>query len=345
MVRKRGEIALKKQYYGGGTVMIALTRENWHQKRTSLQERFEDGTIPFLSIISLNHSFDYMENFCAGGNGIERISKHTYNLGRYLVVQLMSLKHVNGNPLVIFYHDSDYKDPNFQSGIVNFNILHSDGNFVGFAEFSCIATLNNIYLRTGCFCNPGACQSHLGLTNENLMAHFKAGHICGDANDLVDGVPTGSIRVSFGLMTIKENVDKLISVIKKCYLNAANNNLKTNEIKANYKLNAKDLQLNKKKSILSEICIYPIKSCGAMKIRSKWQLTKKGLKYDREWMIVNSRNGTAVTQKNETKLCLISPIIDEDKNVMILKFPCEYLRVNFFINISNHTFTIFIARY
>lgn len=327
MVSKRGENVLKKQYYGGGTVNIALTRENWHQKRLSLQDRFEDGTAPFLSIISLNHSFDYMENLFEGGDFMIRISKHTFNLGRYLVAQLMSLHHLNGKPLCLFYHDSDYTDPNLQGGIVNFNIKHSDGSFVGFAEFACIATLHNIYLRTGCFCNPGACQSHLGHTNEELMTHFNAGHICGDANDLVDGVPTGSIRVSFGLMTRKENVDKLINVIQQCYLHTPTTTLNFLEIKANYKLDSKNWQKNQKRPILKEICIYPIKSCGAMKIRSKWQLTRKGFKYDREWMIINSRNGTAVTQKNDTKLCLITPIIDEDKKVMLLKFPCKFFKL------------------
>lgn len=28
-------------------------------------------------------------------------------------------------------------------------------------------------LRTGCFCNPGACQRHLKLSDEELKAHFK----------------------------------------------------------------------------------------------------------------------------------------------------------------------------
>lgn len=36
-----------------------------------------------------------------------------------------------------------------------------------------MAQLQNIYLRTGCFCNPGACQRHLKLSDSDLMAHFK----------------------------------------------------------------------------------------------------------------------------------------------------------------------------
>lgn len=38
-------------------------------------------------------------------------------------------------------------------------------------------------------------------------------------------------------------------------------------------------------------------------------------------MIINGANGTALTQKNETKMCLIKPSIDEKKNVLKLEFP------------------------
>lgn len=36
-----------------------------------------------------------------------------------------------------------------------------------------MAKLHNIQLRTGCFCNPGACQRHLNLTDAQLKQHFK----------------------------------------------------------------------------------------------------------------------------------------------------------------------------
>lgn len=44
--------------------------------------------------------------------------------------------------------------------------------FVDILQVANMAQLNNIYLRTGCFCNPGACQRHLKLSDNDLMAHF-----------------------------------------------------------------------------------------------------------------------------------------------------------------------------
>lgn len=154
IVSKRGAEKLLKKYYGGGTVKIALTRTNWHRKRDPIHERFEDGTISFLSIIALQTCFQFMKNLL-GNDFILRISRHVFNLGRYLHNQLESLKHFNDQSVVIFHHDSRFTNLSSQGGIVNFSLRHADGSFVGFAEFASIAALHKIVLRTGCFCNPG----------------------------------------------------------------------------------------------------------------------------------------------------------------------------------------------
>jgi molybdenum cofactor sulfurtransferase len=314
IVSKRGANNLMKKYYGGGTVKIALTRTNWHQKRDELHEKFEDGTIDFLSIISLQPTFSYFEQLL-GKNFIDRISKHTHNLAKYVHEKLKALKYNNDKPIAILYHDdTDYKDISEQGSIVNFNLIHPNGNFIGFAEFSCMAALHKLVLRTGCFCNPGSCQTHLKLTNEEIMKQFHAGHVCGDENDLIDGTPTGSIRVSFGYMNTKEDADKLLYVIEKCYME----NNSTDFLKKDVQLSDGDIE---KIPLLKSMRIFPIKSCGPMVIAKSWILNKQGLKYDREWMIVNGRNGTSLTQKNETKMCLITPSIDEMEGTLTLHFP------------------------
>lgn len=71
--------------------------------------------------------------------------------------------------------------------------------------------------------------------------------------------------------------------------------------------------------ILKQIFIYPIKSCAAFSIDESWELTSTGFKYDRQWMIVNP-NGVCVTQKNDTRLCLIKPKINLNKKVLEMHF-------------------------
>lgn len=316
LVSKRGESVLKKRYYGGGTVEIAMSGRNFHKKRSSLESRFQDGTVSFLSIISLLHGFRTIDRLIPAINGrsaIDRISNHTFQLAKYLFNELNKLKYNNGLPVVEIYSKSNYQSSRFQGGLLNFNIRSSCGNYVGYSEINCMAEIHNIRLRVGCFCNPGACQAALNLSHEELLIHHQSGHVCGDAIDLFNNVPTGSVRVSFGYMTQQRDVDALVRMIKICYLNQV-------EITQKSSLIPNDQKDSNQNLILEQICVYPIKSCGPFRIFSSWELTSRGLKYDREWMIINS-NGVAVTQKMNTYLCKIRPLIDERRGIMRLTFP------------------------
>lgn len=137
IVSKRGEKALAKRYYGGGTVKIAMTERNWHRKRDTFHERFEDGTVPFLSIVALLSGFNTLDRLVPASSKaltMGRISEHCFRLAKYLYSQLAALKYDNGKEVVRFYHDGEFKSIRYQGGIVNFNLLNSDGSYVGFTE-------------------------------------------------------------------------------------------------------------------------------------------------------------------------------------------------------------------
>jgi molybdenum cofactor sulfurtransferase len=51
-------------------------------------------------------------------------------------------------------------------------LKNSNGDFVGYHEVEQLAGLNNIYVRTGCFCNPGACYRYLNLSKEEVLANL-----------------------------------------------------------------------------------------------------------------------------------------------------------------------------
>lgn len=38
-----------------------------------------------------------------------------------------------------------------------------------------MASLYNIQVRTGCFCNTGACQRHLGISDKMVKKHLQVG--------------------------------------------------------------------------------------------------------------------------------------------------------------------------
>lgn len=99
----------------------------------SLFNRFEDGTIPYLSIISLLAGYETIEKLIPGQH-MNRIAQHCFNLANYLYESLNELKYSNGRHVIHFYHDTNFTSINDQGAIVNFNVLHEDGNFVGFSE-------------------------------------------------------------------------------------------------------------------------------------------------------------------------------------------------------------------
>jgi len=82
--------------------------------------------------------------------------------------------------------------------VVSFNLLRADGSRVGCNEVGRLAALHGIILRTGCFCNPGACAKYLGLSGDEMRENFEGGHVCWDDKDIVRGKPTGAVRISLG---------------------------------------------------------------------------------------------------------------------------------------------------
>lgn len=95
--------------------------------------RFEDGTLPYLSIVSLLAGYETIEQLIPG-DSMQRISRRCLNLAKYLYESLKAMKYSNGQNVIQFYHDTAFESVSNQGGVVNFNVLHEDGSFVGFSE-------------------------------------------------------------------------------------------------------------------------------------------------------------------------------------------------------------------
>ncbi|XP_052597641.1 molybdenum cofactor sulfurase isoform X2 [Peromyscus californicus insignis] len=364
LVSKHVAPLLRKSYFGGGTAAAYLAGEDFYVPRPSVAERFEDGTISFLDVIALKHGFDALEHLTGG---MENIQRHTFALAQYTHSVLSSLCYPNGAPVVRIYSDSEFSSPDVQGPIINFNVLDDGGNIIGYSQVDKMASLYKIYLRTGCFCNLGACQRHLGLSDEMVKKHFQAGHVCGDDVDIIDGRPTGSVRVSFGYMSTLEDAQaflRFISAIRlrspgeqgvlpagTCDAGALSSESDCHPPQdgactdpavcsdACPDANTMDLCLSLSEAsssrqalpekaagilngdlgphVVTNIYLYPIKSCAAFEV-TKWPVGSKGLLYDRSWMIVN-HNGVCLSQKQEPRLCLIQPFIDLQRRIMVIK--------------------------
>ncbi|GLD56072.1 molybdenum cofactor sulfurase isoform X1 [Lates japonicus] len=349
LVRNDAAGILTKTYFGGGTAAAYLSGEDYYVHSANISDRFEDGTVPFLDIIALNHSFEALHKITGG---MHNIQQHTFGLARYTYMLLSSLCHGNGRPVAQIYTEGQFESPSTQGAILNFNLIDSHGQIIGYSQVDRMASLYNIHLRTGCFCNTGACQSFLGITNQQMKRNLQSGHVCGDSIDLVDGQPTGSVRVSFGYMSTFEDCQKFLNFVAECFVEkpvsvdqARLEKLKTTTAAAasrgskedppiritNGEVNKVDERKPTEASLtgfghrnshreaytLTNIYIYPIKSCGAFEVHD-WPVGPQGLLYDRGWMVVNG-NGVCLSQKRETRLCLIHPQVHLPSNKLLLQ--------------------------
>ncbi|XP_041866403.1 molybdenum cofactor sulfurase [Melanotaenia boesemani] len=349
LVRNNAAGILKKTYFGGGTAAAYLSGEDYYVQATNISDRFEDGTVSFLDIIALNHGFESLYKITGS---MHNIQQHTFGLTRYTYMLLSSLCHGNGKPLAQIYSEGQYENPITQGAILNFNLLDSKGQIIGYSQVDRMASLYNIHVRTGCFCNTGACQAFLGITSQQMKRNLQAGHVCGDSIDLVDGQPTGSVRLSFGYMSTFEDCRKFLNFVVECFVEkpATVDQVRLQKLKAakaasersNEYLSIQmfnkeaDKVIERKPSetslkefgrresnsceeanTLTNIYIYPIKSCAAYEVHD-WPLGPLGLLYDRGWMVVNG-NGVCLSQKRETRLCLIRPQVHLPSNKLFLQ--------------------------
>eukprot|EP00112_Aurelia_sp_Birch-Aquarium-sp1_P025997 Seg8951.1 transcript_id=Seg8951.1/GoldUCD/mRNA.D3Y31 product="Molybdenum cofactor sulfurase" protein_id=Seg8951.1/GoldUCD/D3Y31 len=209
----------QKCYYGGGTVAATISRIDHHVDRDGFIERYEDGTASFLSIIALKHGFSTLKSLTGS---MRAITKHTFALAQFTYKEMKSFKHANGFSLCEIYSDTKFDDMTTQGPVVNFNLINCHGEYIGYSQVEKLANLSKIHLRTGCFCNTGDCRRHLGLSTEEMLSNYKAGHVCGDQMDIINRRPTGSVRVSFGYMSTFEDAWMFLNFLRECFLVSTN---------------------------------------------------------------------------------------------------------------------------
>jgi len=321
------------QYQGGGSVSIMVPNQDYTVPKgdspAGQLESLTSGSIHFRGICNLSRGFDTLERL----GGMFKIHKHTICLAWELTSRLRQLRHGNGKAAVQIYgawgKSTCMTDNNGPT--VAFNVIRNDGSVVGYNEVSKLASLHRppIQFRTGCFCNPGACQGALGLTDQQVIENFeKNGHVCGDHIDVVNGLPTGAVRVSFGKDSIWEDLDAVVTFVERTFVNHHNETCSESDFTCENPTKVPRSPSTTQVHI-SEVYLFPIKSCAAQRPR-KWllELPSGKLKYDREFALVDT-SGTALRLQTCPKLGLISPVVDPESQKMTVSAPgCKDLVVN-----------------
>lgn len=306
----------RRKYFGGGTVdMVVCLKEQWHARKSgALHEQLEDGTLPIHNIVALRSALQTHRDLFGT---LERVSCHTATLAKRLYDGLKALKHANGRAACTIYKDpsSVFADTTPQGPIVAFNLRNSSDGWVSTTEVEKLASVEKIHLRTGGVCNPGGVASSLGLAPWEMRDNFSAGHRCGSDDDILNGKPTGVIRVSLGAMSTTGDVDRFIDFVQEYFVDAM--------LPSPGALTPAPARSSRPRRLhLESLTVYPIKSCAGWSVPfgTPWDVRREGLAWDREWCIVHRGTGAALSQKQHPRMALIRPSLD---------FSTGHLRIRF----------------
>ena len=313
IVRKESSAPLcQRKYFGGGTVeMVTCMKEQWHiRKEESLHEQLEDGTLPIHSIIALDSAIDVHKKLFGS---LQYVSSHTSLLANILFTFLSRLRHDNGLAVCHIYKDvsSCYSDPATQGPIIALNFQDNRGIWVSNAEVEKLAAIRKIQLRSGGLCNPGGTMFSLGLAPWEMKRNFSAGQRCGNDHDVMEGKPTGVIRISLGAMSNLEDIEGFLRFVKEFFVNQH----PLPESSLNPSLDESDFYVE-------TLSIFPIKSCGGWQIPPDfaWDIKPEGLAWDREWCLVHQGTRAALSQKRYPRMALIRPSLDLDSGVLRIRY-------------------------
>ncbi|ETI29289.1 hypothetical protein G647_01742 [Cladophialophora carrionii CBS 160.54] len=313
--KSSGDILQRRKYFGGGTVDSVATfgKDIWHAKKSSLHSALEDGTVAFHSIIALQSALDVHKKLYGS---MANISRHANHLASMLRELLRELRHANGTQVCTIYTELTAESSS-QGPVVAFNLKDSRGNYISISEVEKLGVVKNIQFRTGGLCNPGGIGSHLGLSSEELRQNYDAGQRCGGENDIINGKPTGAIRLSFGAMSSMKDVATFLDFIREFYIDLNGPSQTLQPATAHYSIHP-----NSEGFVIESLSVFPIKSCAAYKIPRDvaWEVGGKGLAWDREWCLVHEGTDVALSQKRFPRMALIRPEIDLPKRLLRVFF-------------------------
>jgi selenocysteine lyase/cysteine desulfurase len=210
LVRNSALKALRRPWFGGGTVNFATVQGRMHVLSNG-EAGFEDGTLNYLDIPAVEIGLRHLQKV-----GIETIQKRVNSLTGWLIAQLLALKHSNGRPMVRLYGPATLV---MRGGTVTMNFYDPNGHLVDYRRVEELAGEARISLRTGCFCNPGAGETAEDLNEDDMRAGIA--HV-GDEINLTrfsqlmqerGGKSAGAIRVSTGLASNFVDVERFLAFV------------------------------------------------------------------------------------------------------------------------------------
>ncbi len=166
LVRREKLPKLVRPWFAGGTITIASVQGDGYYLHDN-EAGFEDGTVDYLNIPAIETGLRHIQSA-----GIDMIHERVMCLTGWLLEELSSLQHENGCPLVHIHGPDNTQQ---RGGTVTISVLDVNGVVIDDRRIEELANHQNISLRTGCFCNPGAGEIAHELSGREMRSFFEKG--------------------------------------------------------------------------------------------------------------------------------------------------------------------------
>jgi selenocysteine lyase/cysteine desulfurase len=199
---------LRRPWFAGGTVDYVSVAHDRHQLSRG-HHGFEDGTPDFLGAGAAVDGFAFLSRIDR-----QALSARIAVLTQYALSRLTQLSHADGSPLVRVYGPAA---PTERGGTIAFNLLDRDGGILPYQDIEALAARQNIALRGGCFCNPGAAEAAFGYAHTGMIRCLDRlrGTFTPQAfrDCLGTGAAVGALRLSVGIPTTTSDLDRALACI------------------------------------------------------------------------------------------------------------------------------------
>ena len=203
IIKKSAYQNLHKRWFAGGSILLVSVMKDFYAPESLGYARFEDGTVDFANIPAIIPGLRFMRDL---GN----LESHIVPLATRLYDNLSTMREGNNHPIV---HSARGND------IVTFSVTRGP-QIVNAWEFERFANERGVFVRTGCFCNPGVNEKVFGYKIDAYEKLYNSA-ILPDAITIENlrqfsgDTPIGAIRASFGYANNQNDVDRFVEVVRE----------------------------------------------------------------------------------------------------------------------------------
>ncbi|MDG6999366.1 MAG: aminotransferase class V-fold PLP-dependent enzyme [Nitrososphaerota archaeon] len=206
---KRSLGKLVRPWFSGGTIDYVSVKNQVHVLAKG-SRKYEDGTLNYLGVPAVGIGLNFLKKV-----GMENIHSHVNALTQDLLFRLSELKHTNGNQLIRIYGPETTAS---RGGIIAFNVHDVDEKVIDFGVVEEATIEDNISIRAGCFCNPGAAE--YAFDHPPALAKDCYDKATCDLFDIerfeecMADRPIGAIRASLGIASNARDLSRLIGSLE-----------------------------------------------------------------------------------------------------------------------------------